>query len=178
MSKYSFPLSLIAISLSIFSFFYFRSGSDQVYVDVNRLVDGYKRTKLVRADFEKRAKLLTSNVDSLMVDWQNELKRYEQERSKMSKKELELKQELLGNKQQQIGKYQEVLQKQIEEEDKKSSLTIVNDINDYVKDYGRKKGYKIIFGASGSGTIMYANGSADLTEDVLIGLNKEFEGEK
>jgi len=178
MNKLSFPLALIALILSVFSFFYFQSSSDQVYVDVNNLMEGYERTKIVRTEFETKAKTLNANVDSLMVDWQNELKLYEKERSKMSKKELELKQELLGNKQQQINNYQQAIQKQIQEEDKKATQTIINDINDYVKEYGKRKGYKIIFGASGSGNVMYADEEADLTEDVLKGLNTEFEGEK
>ncbi len=175
MNKLALPLSLIAIAASIFSFFYLQS-SELVYVDVNKLLEGYQRTKIVKAQFEEKAKTLNANVDSLMVDWQNELKSYEKERSKMSKKELELKQELLGNKQQQINNYQQAIQKQIQEEDKKSTQTVINDINDYIKEYGKKHGYKIIFGASGGGNIMYADEATDLTQDVLKGLNKEFEG--
>src|SRR5690606_17687182 len=98
------------------------------------------------------------------------------ERSGMSEKELELKQEVLGNKQQQINNYQQAIQKQIQEEDKKATQTVVNDINDYVKEYGENNGYKLIFGASGSGNIMYASEGADLTDDILKGLNKEFDG--
>ncbi|WP_417859359.1 OmpH family outer membrane protein [Xanthomarina gelatinilytica] len=176
MNKLSFWAAVIAIVISISTFIYVNPSSKQVYVDVNKLIDGYKRTKVVRADFEKKAKTLNANVDSLMGDWQNELKIYEKERSKMSTKELELKQELLGNKQQQINNYQQAIQKQIQEEDKKATQTIVNDINDYVKEYGKKHKYTIILGASGSGNIMYANEDADLTKVVLEGLNTEFEG--
>jgi outer membrane protein len=146
-----------------------------VYVDVNKLLDGYKRTKVVRAEFEVKAKTLQSNLDSLVSGWQKELKDYEKNRSKFSKKELALKQELLGNKQQQINNYQQAVQKQIKEEDQKATQTVINDINDYVKEYGKKKGYKIIFGASGSGNIMYADKANDLTEKISEGLNKEFE---
>lgn len=177
MNKLALPLSLIAIAASIFTFFQLQK-SDLVYVDVNKLVEGYKRTKQVRAEFEDKAKTLNANVDSLMGDWQNEIKTYEKERSKMSKKELELKQELLSNKQQQINNYQQAIQKQIQEEDKKSTQTVINDINDYIKEYGKKHNHKIIFGASGSGNIMYADDATDLTQDVLNGLNSEFEGKK
>ncbi|MDC1265802.1 OmpH family outer membrane protein [Flavobacteriaceae bacterium] len=177
MNKLVFPVAIAALLISIGSFFYLQSSSNQVYVDVNKLLDGYKRTKIVRAQFEEKAKTLNANVDSLLVDWQNELKIYEKERSKMSKKELELKQELLGNKQQQINNYQQAIQKQIQEEDKKATQTVINDINDYVKDYGKQQGHQIIFGASGSGNIMYANEASDLTQTVLDGLNAEFEGQ-
>jgi len=177
MNKIPLIMAFTALLVSIGSFFYLQSASNHVYVDVNKLLDGYDRIKIVRAEFEAKAKTLNSNVDSLLSDWQNEIKLYEKERSKLSKKELALKQELLANKQQQINNYQQAIQKQIQEADKKATQTVINDINDYVKEYGKKKGYQLIFGASGSGNVMYANEGADLTEPVLEGLNAEFEGQ-
>lgn len=176
MKKLALPLSIIAIAIGIFSFFYFQSSSQQVYVDVNKLLDGYKRTKIVKAEFEAKAKTMNANVDSLMVGWQNELKAYEKERASLSKKELELKQQLLSNKQQQLNNYQQAIQKQLQEEDAKATQTVINDINDYIKEYGKKHNYPIIFGASGGGNIMYASDASDLTNEVLEGLNSEFEG--
>jgi len=176
MKKITLPLSIVAIIVASLSIYLSQKSSELVYVDVNKLLEGYKRTKIVRGEFEVKAKTLKSNVDSLVTGWQKELKDYEKNRSKYSKKELELKQELLGNKQQQINNYQQAIQNQVQEEDKKATQTVINDINDYVKAYGKKKGYKIIFGASGSGNIMYAGETSDLTEIVLEGLNKEFEG--
>lgn len=178
MKKMPLVLSVIAILLALFTMYKTQNASEQVYVDVNKLLEGYKRTKVVRAEFEVKAKKLNANVDSLMVGWQNELKTYEKERARMSKKELKLKQELLSNKQQQVNSYQQAVQKQLEEADKKSTQTVINDINDYVKDYGKKHNYAIVFGASGGGNIMYASKGADLTEIVLEGINKEFEGKK
>ena len=174
MNKINLPVAIIALAVSIFSLVKSQQASELVYVDVNKLMEGYKKTAVVRAEFKEKATVLKSNVDSLLVNWQNELKTYEKERSKMSKKELELKQELLGNKQQQVNSYQQAIQKQLKEEDKKTTQTVINDINGYVTEYGKKHHYKIIFGASGSGNIMYAGDGADLTEEVLIGLNEEY----
>ncbi len=168
-------LPFIAIVLAAIAIYYAKSSSQLVYVDVNKLMEGYKRTKVVKADFDKKATTMKGNIDSLMTGWQKELQTYEKERVSLSPKELKLKQELLQNKQQQINGYQEAIQKQIQEEDKKVTQTVINDINDYVKEYGKKHGYKIIFGASGGGNIMYAAESTDLTEDVLNGLNAEYE---
>ncbi len=176
MKKLPILLAAVAVVLSGFALYSSKNASELVYVDVNKLLEGYKRTKIVRAEFEVKAKTMSANVDSLMVDWQNELKNYEKERSKMSKKEIELKQQLLGNKQQQLNNYQQAIQKQIQEEDKKVTQTVINDINDYVTEYGKKHKHKIIFGASGGGNIMYADDATNLTETILEGLNKEFEG--
>ncbi|MBQ0735000.1 OmpH family outer membrane protein [Aquimarina celericrescens] len=176
MNKLALPISILALITAVISFFYLQSSSELVYVDVNKLLDGYKRTRIVKAEFDEKAKTMKTNVDSLIVGWQNELKTYEKERSSMTKKEIELKQELLGNKQQQINNYQQAVQKQLVEEDKKVTQTVINDINDFVKEYGKKNGYKVIFGATGNGTIMYGEASADLTDKVLERLNAEFEG--
>ena len=176
MNKLTLPIALVALFTSIATFYYSQSKSELVYVDINKLVEGYKRTKVERETFNKKANTLKANVDSLLTDWQDELKNYEKERSSLSKKELELKQQLLQNKQQQINNYQQAIQKQIQEEDQKMTQTIINDINDYVKEYGKREGYRIIFGAKGNGNIMYAEDGADLTNGVLEGLNNEYSG--
>jgi len=176
MNKLILPVVLITMFFSVFAFMYNQAkpSSEMVFIDVNQLLEGYDRTTVVRAEFEEKATALKANVDSLMGDWQKELKLYEKERSSMTKKELSLKQELLSTKQQQINSYQQAVQKQLQEEDQKVTQTVINDINDFVKAYGEEKGYRIILGATGSGAIMYADEGADLTEEVLAQLNESF----
>ncbi|WP_445456087.1 OmpH family outer membrane protein [Flavobacterium sp. HNIBRBA15423] len=178
LSKVLLVVSLIALLLSCLAIYFTKSSTELVYVDVNKLIDGYSRTKVAKAEFDKKATTLKANVDSLVTSWQKELQAYEKERASLTPKELQLKQELLGNKQQQINGYQEAIQKKIQEEDKKTTQTVINDINDYVKEYGKDKGYKIIFGASGGGNIMYADESSDLTDEVLKGLNAQYDKKK
>lgn len=176
MNRLVIPLSILAFVASLVSLFVSQFKPELVYVDVNKLLQGYDRTKADRETFNQKASVMKANVDSLMTDWQNELKIYEKERASMTKKELALKQELLQHKQQQINNYQQAVQKQIQEEDQKMTQTVVNDINDYVKAYGKEHDHLIIFGAQGSGNIMYAQESIDLTDKILEGLNKQYHG--
>ncbi|MCH2196982.1 OmpH family outer membrane protein [Kordia sp.] len=176
MNKITLPLSIVAIVIALFSIFRPKSSNELVYVDVNKLVEGYKRTEIVRNELQEKTVVLKSNIDSLNSGFQKELKRYEKDRVSMSKKEQELQQELLSNKQQQINNYRQTVQKQFQQEDQKATQTVINDINDYVREYGKTHGYRIIFGAGGNGNIMYAADGTDLTEKVLEGLNSEFKG--
>ncbi|MEM6720936.1 MAG: OmpH family outer membrane protein [Bacteroidota bacterium] len=175
MNKISLPVSMIAIALAVFSIFNLKSSNELVYVDVNKLLEGYKRTEVVRKDLQEKTTLLKTNIDSLVADFQNQLKLYEKDRVAMSEKEQKLQEELLSGKQQQINSYRQSVQKQFQQEDQKATQTVINDINDYVNEYGKKHGYRIIFGAGGNGNIMYAENGTDLTEAVLEGLNTEFE---
>ena len=174
MNKITLFLASIAFCFSVFTFFYYNSFNELVYVDVNKLMEGYKGTPLEKAKLDLKVKSLQSNIDSLVSNWQTELKIYEKERTSMTQKELELKQELLRNKQQQINNYQQAIEKQIQEEDQKASQNVINEINDYIEEYGENHRYDIIFGANGAGNIVYANKSTDITQEVLEGLNEQF----
>ncbi|SKB98663.1 outer membrane protein [Salegentibacter salinarum] len=175
MNKLSIPLSFIAIVISLSAFFYLSPKEELVYVDVNRLLNGYDRTAIEKQKFEIKTNKLKSDMDSLNVSWQQDLQAYEKDRISLSEKELEMKKEALTSKQQQVNNYQRAVQQQLQEEDKKMTQTVLNDINDFVKGYGEEHGYQLIFGATGSGNVMYAHGSSDLTEEVLEALNKDFE---
>ena len=168
-------LTVVVVVMSAFNIF--TSNSDEiVYIDTNVLIEGYKGTKTAQAEFQKKAKEMQSQVDTLLKDWQNELKNYEKERSSMTKKELGLKKQLLQNKQERINNYQQGVKKKIQEEDQKVTRNVLNEINDYIKEYGKQKGYKIILGANGSGSLLYAQDYVNITEDVLVGLNSEYLG--
>ena len=176
MKKIALVLGVLALGFSIYNFLLISNQEKQAYVDINRLIEGYNRTPILKKAFDKKAETAKANIDSLISGWQNDLKNYESSRSSMTNKELDLQKQILNSKQQQIESYRQVIQNQLKEEDQKNTSTIINDINDFVKNYGTKNNYQIIFGASGQGNIMYAKDAIDITEDVLIALNNDFTG--
>ena len=50
-------------------------------------------------------------------------------------------------------------------------------LNQYIQEYGEKKNYQYIYGASGEGNLMYARSSEDITEEVLQFVNQRYEGD-
>jgi outer membrane protein len=51
-------------------------------------------------------------------------------------------------------------------------------LNQYIKDYGHDNGYAFIFGADGSGSLMYGNDPQNITDAIKEYVNKRFAGEK
>ncbi len=145
-----------------------------MYVDTNVLMGKYQGMIDARAEFEKKAATWQSNVDTLFKNFQNELKNYEKERSRMTAKEKDLKEELLRNKQAQINQYREGMGKKYREEEGKMTQSVLNMVNDYVKEFGKRKGYKYILGANGSGSLVYTQEKYDVTDELLKGLNEEY----
>ncbi len=68
----------------------------------------------------------------------------------------------------------EIEQKRFSEE---NTNKIWVQINEMVQKYGKNEGYEVIFGATGSGGIMYADESINITEDIILFINKNYEDE-
>ena len=172
--KKNLVIGIVLVGFVAFAIWMFTQKRQVAYVDTNVLMEKYKGMIVAKKDYDAKVKVWKANVDSLMKNWEVELKAYEKERISMSKKEIKLKEELLRNKQQQIGNYQQAIQEKAMKEEQIATQTVVNQVNDYIKEYGEKHGYDFIYGANGTGNIVYANKDYDITEDVLKGLNDEY----
>lgn len=51
------------------------------------------------------------------------------------------------------------------------------DINLHLAVFGKEQGYDFIFGATGNGTIMFANDAHDATREVIEYINTKYEGD-
>lgn len=51
-------------------------------------------------------------------------------------------------------------------------------LNQYAQDYGKEKGYTILFGANGDGGIMYADQGVNVTEELKAYVNEQYKGSK
>ena len=53
-----------------------------------------------------------------------------------------------------------------------------SNLNDVILDYGKENECDYILGADGSGSLMYAKDSDDITKDVLVYINNKYKGVK
>jgi outer membrane protein len=173
--KNLFSLVLAIAVIVLFVLHFWQPGSGKIgYVDSNVLMQKYEGMKDARLEFQKKAKEWQAQSDTLMKDWKNQLNTYEKERTGMSAKEKQLKEEILRNKQQQINGYRQSMEKKAHDEEQKLTQNVIVTVNDYINRYGKEHGYKFILGANGSGSILYAIKNTDITDVILEGLNKEY----
>lgn len=81
----------------------------------------------------------------------------------------EVKRDNYLNKKKEFEDDNDVLQKQYNEQ-------ILTQINQYLKDFGKEGKYTYIYGADGSGGLMYASESSDITEEVIKYINEKYKG--
>ncbi len=86
----------------------------------------------------------------------------------------------LSNNQMAVGTYQEGIDNiKLMEEQLSSQYTadIWKQINQWVNEYGKKKGYDFILGAAGNGSLMYASEIHNITDQVIVFINKKYQGD-
>ena len=168
----------LLITLAAFTYLFFARNSEKMaYVDSNTLLSKYQGMIEARGQYQKLAQEWQSRIDTLALEIQEELKRHEKELSKMTRKEKDLSEKLIKNKQQQLINYQQSIQEKAASEDAKMTQNVVNEVNTYLEEYGKKHTYQIIFAATNVGNILYAHEAIDITEEVLEGLNRRYNGE-
>jgi outer membrane protein len=133
-------------------------------------MENSKEMQALKKQSDKEGEILKANEDTLMAEFQNELKRYEKDLTKMSTKEKQLSTQLLETKRNQILQYQQATQQKSQQNMQQKSQTVLVNINKYISEYGKEKGYKIIF-ATTNGNIAYADQGIDITEEIIKKIN-------
>jgi outer membrane protein len=171
MKKYSiFLLIGLIISSACCAYLFLRPTNNIAFVDLATVYDSYPLKKELEAKLTNVQQARKNILDSLKIEL-NALSL-----AVKSEKDYEAIRKF------QIKKNEYSLKQQTFEEDNLAttesySSQIWKQINQYVKDYGKASGYTFILGTDGSGTVMYAEETKDVTTDVSAYINKRFNGE-
>lgn len=170
-------LNLLVLVLFVTYYFVRTESRNIVYVDSNKLVNGYQGMLDARKVYQQKAATWKANIDTLAREVQRQIMDYEKQVSRMTPREKQLSQELIKTKQKQLYDYQQAMNTQAQQEDNKMTEEVIAQINAFIKQYGQQNGYTIILAATEYGNIAFADESLDITDKVLEGLNRQYKGQ-
>lgn len=145
------------------------------FVDSGRLMTGFKEAHKVnndiKADDDKWRANLKIMEDSLKSFMDSMTVKYDAADAKGKR----AFQDELSARNQQINNYTAAQGRKMEESAHKRMEAVYGKINAYMKEYGKRKGYYVVFGTN-NGNIIYGEGTPlDITDAVIEGLNKRYE---
>ncbi len=82
-----------------------------------------------------------------------------------------------ASKEQQLTSYRDAVRQQAQQENERLTKAVLEEINGYLKQYGKEKGYTFILAATNNGNIVYAAPGTDISEEVLHGLNRQYDAQ-
>lgn len=158
MTKFQKGLLYLVAILAIANSVYFvvnQPGQKKVvYVDIGKLLDGYRFRKDLQNVAESNIHKINKIIDSL-----NMVKRVNDSPTVDS---------VLHRAKNALAQYYEV-------SNQEATKKIWERLNPSIEAYGKKKHYEIIIGANGAGTVLYGDKDKDITEDLLEYLNDSYE---
>jgi outer membrane protein len=145
------------------------------YVNVDSLLTNYDYFKATRTQLEDRRKKLETEIAGRTRSLENEVVSAQRKANTMTLEQAQLTEQNLRRKGQELERYQNDAARQLAEEEQKKNEELINNISLYLKKHTEDKPYKIVFGYSKGGGILYATDSLDITQEVLKGLNQDYQ---
>jgi outer membrane protein len=151
-----------------------------VYINVDSLYSKYDMYKDMKAMMDEKQKKMEgemavkkNNYERNVMDYQDKAKKGLLLRSEAEK----IEQQLMGD-QQNLMKIGQDMQSQLADESRVENNKLINTIVDYLKEYNKNGAYQFILSHMYGGNLLYADGSLDITNDVLKGLNEKYRSER
>lgn len=151
------------------------NGSLTVYVNGDSLLEKYEYFKKAKKDFEVKSTRTENEIKSRQSSLEREFAAYQQTAGAMTAEQRAKAEEALLRKEQSLRQYSEDAAMKFQEEQNKFNEELFDKVAAFLKDYCKDKNYKIVLNYTKGTTILYADESLDITEEVLAGLNEEYQ---
>jgi outer membrane protein len=153
------------------------------FVDNGNVINEYQKKKDAEAKFQVKEDAFRKRADSISQAFQTEAQTTQAEAQRLAKSNnLKKAEEMMTGLQQK----QQVLQQQMQYEQQQLTQlfqseidSVIVDVKDFVKEYGKANGYTYILGTSdASSSVLYGTDENDLSETILEALNADYENNK
>ena len=174
----AFLLILISLTISILNASGLIGQPKIAFVRSQELVYGYLGMQEAHNKYTEKMQQWQANKQTLESEYQTVLTKYQEEAPKLSEDEKAQRENYLKKLQANIENYRHSINELTKEEDANMTQAVLNQINSFIEDYGKRHGYDIILGTTLSGNILYGDQALDITEHVLDALNRAYAGEE
>lgn len=143
------PLFLLAISLNSCT------TKKTAYVDLYKLVNEFELQKEYSDEAKGEMNKQKTMIDSIIIS----------EKIKNPANYEKIRDELYT-----------ALYRKSEEKNKEIESMIWKRLNPYINDYGKENNYQFIYGANGTGTVLYADEKLNITDELIKYVNQRYHG--
>lgn len=145
-----------------------RTTPQLAYVDNAQLYNDFKLKKELEARFNHISNQRALIIDSMKVGLDRLSLQLKQTQTEALLKQYRGQLDTYRSKSEEFNEENQSLQSKYNDQ-------VWLQLNQYVRDFGNEKGYVFIFGTSGNGTIMHAQETSNLTNEVLVFANAKYE---
>ncbi len=148
------------------------------YINSDSVLKHYDYLKINKLQLEEKTKKMDQDYRNRAMGLQNEIAAYQRNVSSMTLGQVRATEEDLGKKQQNLQLFQQSLGQQLMEEEAKLNKELYDRITVFLKKYGQEKGLQVVLKFDPTSDVLFAGEGLDISDDVITGLNAEYQIEK
>jgi outer membrane protein len=155
-------------------------GSAIFYVQIDSVISKFDMATDLSGELESKYKSSEAAFQSKQEAYQKDVNdyQYKVQRGLVTRTDAQNIEQQLYAKQQDLVKLQQDLTAEINEKQAVMNRQVINAIMDYLKENSTDLNYKYVLGTSFGGNILYANDSLDITQNIVKGLNEDYQKDK
>ncbi len=136
------------------------------YIDSREIVDKAPEAQTAQRQFEQEMQRIQSEINQMQTDFNAMLTAYQQQQGTMSEDARRAREQELSDQQQQYTQRADQMQQELEVKRAELVEPVMQRINVIIEEIRAEGNYSLIFDV-GAGSIIAADESLDLTEEVL-----------
>ncbi len=148
------------------------------YINSDSVLQHYEYLKANRVQLEAKTKKIEQEYRNRAQGLQNEITAYQRNVTNMTLGQVKAVEEDLGKKQQNLQMYQQTISQQLMEEEAKLNKELYDRVTAYLKKFAAEKDLHFVLKFDVSSDVLYAGDALDVSQDVINGLNAEYQQEK
>lgn len=146
------------------------------WINIDSLLNNYDMYFDYQKELEAKGRKMESEMNTRtrafeksMMDFQDKV-----QKGLVTRSQAQTMQEDLAQKEQELYRFRDELRMQFAEEEQVKLRQIQQNINDFLVEYNKDKGFHVILSSSFGGPVLYGHPSMEITKDVLKGLNEKY----
>ena len=145
-----------------------------VYINSDSLLANYDYIKDQQEVLKEKSEKFNTEYKNRAQGLQIEFNNYQQNSTNMTIGQARAVEEDLMKKQQNLKLYEQSLGQQLVNEEGKINQELYDKVSTFLKQYGEKNELHMVVKYNPGSDVLYANNGMDITNDVLEGLNAEY----
>ncbi len=151
------------------------------YIDTDSLLLQYNLAKKINEDLLKKEEIMRTSFNEKAKAFQSdaaEFQRKVQNNGFLSMERAQQAQDDLRRREMELQELNQKLSGELAAEQERVTKELRENISDFLKEYNKTKGYKLIISNTLGANVLYSDGSANITKEVVEALNKKYDASK
>lgn len=149
------------------------------YIDTSKLLKEYQEAKDIEAKYKAKEDQMSKELETELTKLEAEIDYVKKNAQAKGQEWFQKNAMALQEKEQRLMYVQQGLQQQLSSEYSKEADSLVKNVKQFVKNYGKEKGYDYIYGTNeATNTILYAKDGQEITDEVIKLLNEKYSAKK